>query len=58
MTGSKLQQPLVDAEQLQTLYEGHQPLCVIDVRSAEEFAAGFERRRSGIPTFLSQAGVA
>jgi hypothetical protein len=49
MTGSKLQQPLVDAEQLQTLYEGHQPLCVIDVRSAEEFAAGLKGGLRGFP---------
>ncbi len=40
MTDSKLQQPLVDAEHLRTLTQGNHPLLVIDVRSAEEFAAG------------------
>lgn len=40
MAGFKLKQPLVDVVLFRTLSEGHQPLVVLDVRSAEEFAAG------------------
>lgn len=40
MTESKSQPPLVDRQQLRDLAASGQPVIVIDVRSAEEFAAG------------------
>jgi rhodanese-related sulfurtransferase len=40
MTESKPQSPLFDRQQLRDLAASGQPVIVIDVRSAEEFAAG------------------
>ena len=40
MNDSKQQPPLVDAQQLRALVQSSETVIIVDVRSAEEFAAG------------------